>query len=82
MRQQNQAATPIPGSTRLVDVQRSPKWFTRHPPGPVTSVPTGAGSQWRRRVVQEGLTYRAETGVLLTITDSHLKPSHPNEGAS
>ena len=82
MRQQHQAATPISGTTRLVDVDRSPKWFTRHPPGPVISVPTGAGSHWRRRVVEEGLVYRAETGVLLTIADGHLERSRSSHGAS
>lgn len=75
MRQQERVAAPVPGTTRLVDVQRSPKWFSRHPPGPVTSVPTAAGGQWRRRVVQVGLVYRAETGVLLTIADT--RRSHP-----
>lgn len=82
MLQQDGVAAPVPGSNRLVDVRQSPKWFSRHPPGPVTSVPTGAGGQFRRRVVQEGLVYRAETGVLLTIADSHPKRPRRRLGES
>ena len=82
MLQQDRVAAPVPGSTRLVDVRQSPKWFSRHPPGPVTSVLTGAGGQFRRRVVQEGLVYRAETGVLLTIADSHPKRPRRRLGES
>ena len=70
LRQDDQVATPIPGSTRLVDVRQSPKWFTRYAPGPVTSVPVDAGGRWRRRVVPPGLVFRAETGILLTIADT------------
>jgi hypothetical protein len=68
-RQQERTATPIAGSTRLVDVQQSPKWFTRRPPGPTISVPVDSSGRWRRRVTPIGLVYRAETGILLTIGD-------------
>ncbi|MDQ2738845.1 MAG: hypothetical protein M3Y35_09590 [Actinomycetota bacterium] len=34
VRQQERTAVPVLGSTRLVDVEQSPKWVTRHPPGP------------------------------------------------
>lgn len=69
VREQEQESTPVPGSTRLVDVQQSPKWFTRHPPGPTISVAVDSSGRWRRRATPIGLVYRAETGILLTIRD-------------
>lgn len=74
-REHERLATPIPDSTRLVDVQQSPKWFTRHPPGPTISVPVDGGGQWRRRVTPIGFEYREETGILLTIRDLHADTS-------
>ena len=80
-RQQERAATPIPGSTKLVDVQQSPKWFTRRPPGPTISVPIDSSGQWRRRVTPSGSEYRAETGILLTIRDIHADTSDEPNGS-
>lgn len=68
-RQQERSATPIPASTRVADVQQSPKWFTRCPLGPTVSVPVDSSGQWQRRATPTGLVYRAETGILLTIRD-------------
>lgn len=81
LRQQGRSATPVPGSTTLTDVRQSPKWFTRHPPGPVVSVPLDSGGQWRRRVVPDGLLYPSETGILLTLRDVGASTRPETNGA-
>lgn len=68
----NQEATPIPGSTRLKDVQQSPKWFTHHPPRLVADSTASTGrraDRSRRKETPTVQVYRAETGVLLQLHD-------------
>ena len=73
VRYQDQRATAVPDSTRLVDVRQSPKWFARRAPGPVITVPTDASGGFRRRIHPDGLVHRADIGILLTIRDTEAE---------
>lgn len=68
-----QNLTQAPGSTRLTEVQQSPKWFTHRPSRLAiddASKPGRHARGRRRRDTRSVQVYRAESGVLLTLQDA------------
>ena len=72
-RLQNRELVPVAGSTRLREVEQSPRWFASHPPRLVAVDPGPNGrrtSRSRRGKSPTVEVQRAETGVLLQLLDT------------